>query len=211
MAYIKESELKSEQRHEILKNNGLSHDPFKAIVAPRPIGWISTRSKAGVHNIAPYSFFNAVASNPKVVMFSSQGLKDSLINLREWGEFTCNYVSHDLLNEMNESSAAVDASVDEFQLTGLEAEQGEMVDVLRVKSAYAALECKLLDIYPVKDIEGNSSDFYMILGQVVGTYLSSQVIKNGRFDVNSARPVSRLGYLDYATLEPLFELDRPKN
>lgn len=192
------------------RDHGLPHDPFKAIVAPRPIGWIGTRGADGGRNLGPYSFFNTVCDTPKIVMFSSSGYKHSARNAAVSGVFTVNYVSADLMAAMNASSAAVPYGVDEFELAGLTAAQGEMVDAPYVAEAKAVLECKVTQIIRPVDLDGRETDSHMVFGQVVGIRIDDAVVRNGRFDVALARPVTRLGYMDYAEAGPLFELARPK-
>lgn len=190
--------------------HGLAHDPFKAIVAPRPIGWIGTKGRDGSLNLSPYSFFNAVGDRPKIVMFSSSGQKDSLRNATETGVFTVSYVSADLVAAMNTSSIAVPYGTDEFTLAGLTAEMGRLVAAPYVGEAYAALECRVTEVHTLKTIDGTDSDSHAVFGQVVGIHIDERVIRNGRFDVALARPVARLGYMDYAEVQPVFELQRPK-
>ncbi len=191
------------------KNHGLPFTPFKALVAPRPIGWISTLSVDGRTNLAPYSYFNAVSSDPDMVVFSSHGWKDSVENIDKTGEFVCNYVGEDFTNAMNASSAAAPHGTSEFDLAGLEPEASSMVKPPRIRSIPAALECRSTDIIELKDIHGNRGEHYMVIGQVVGIYIDDDYITNGRFDVAKARPITRLGYKDYASFGELFELDRP--
>ncbi|MCB1386919.1 MAG: flavin reductase family protein [Nitratireductor sp.] len=191
-------------------NGGLPHSPFKALVAPRPIGWISTRSAEGVANLAPYSFFNAVASRPDMVMFSSAGWKDSVENIRATGEFACNYVGRDMIAGMNASSAEVGPQVSEFDLAGLEMAECRMIAAPRVKAAPAALECRVAKIFEIEDADGNASGHFMVIGQVVGIHIDDAYIRNGRFDAAAAGPVTRLGYMDYGHLGEMFELFRPR-
>ncbi|MGI9402207.1 MAG: flavin reductase family protein [Rhizobiaceae bacterium] len=193
------------QAHE----HGLPHDPFKAIVAPRPIGWISTISAAGHVNLAPYSFFNAISSRPDLVMFSSEGVKDSVKNVRETKEFVANYASHELADEINMTSAPAPHGMNEFQIAGLEEVPSKLVRPPRVAEALAALECKFVQEVELKDIDGNSADSFMIIGQVVGVYIDDRAIKDGKFDVNIARPMARLGYRDYHGPSGYFEMTRP--
>lgn len=190
--------------------HGLAHDPFKAIVAPRPIGWIGTKGRDGSLNLSPYSFFNAVSDRPKIVMFSSSGRKDTLRNATETGVFTVNYVSADLVPAMNASSIAVPYGTDEFALAGLTAVMGRLVEAPYVGEAYAALECRVTEVHTLKTIDGGSSDSHAVFGQVMAIHIDERVICNGRFDVALARPVTRLGYMDYAEVQPVFELQRPK-
>ncbi|MEM7300335.1 MAG: flavin reductase family protein [Pseudomonadota bacterium] len=192
-----------------LNNHGLAHNPFKAIVAPRPIGWISSRSASGEANLAPYSFFNGVGSIPPLVMFSSDGVKDSLKNVEETGVFACNFVSRDHTDEMNATSAPAPRGVSEFDLAGLEMVVCEKIECDRVKSAYAVLECKVLQIVNPTDVDGNPTPSHIVIGQVLGIHVDEAVITDGRFDVAKARPLARLGYMDYAHVEEKFELLRP--
>ncbi len=190
-------------------SHGLPHDPFKAIVSPRPIGWIGTKSKDGVNNLAPYSFFNAISDNPKLVMFSSTGRKDSQTNIEETGVFTCSLAGYDLLQQMNMSSAAAPSDIDEFALAGLTAVPGELVDAPYVGEAFAALECKLVEVKPLKGFDGEASESTMIIGQVVGIHIRDEAIREGRLDMAAVRPLARLGYLDYAEAGTVFPLARP--
>lgn len=190
--------------------HGLAHDPFKAIVAPRPIGWIGTKGRDGSRNLSPYSFFNAVGDRPKMVMFSSSGRKDSLRNVEETGVFTASFVSRALLDQMNASSAAVSYGTDEFALAGLTAVQGKIVDAPYVGEALAALECKVTQVLTLPDMHGNPTDSHAVFGQVVGIHIEDAVILNGRFDLAAADPIMRLGYMDYAGMGPVFELQRPR-
>ncbi len=190
--------------------HGLAHDPFKAIVAPRPIGWIGTKGRDGSLNLSPYSFFNAVSDRPKIVMFSSSGRKDTLRNATETGVFSVNYVSADLVAAMNASSIAVPYGTDEFALAGLTPVMGRLVDAPCVGEAYAVLECRVTEIHTLKTIDGTDSDSHAVFGQVVAIHMDERVIRDGCFDVALARPVTRLGYMDYAEVQPVFELQRPK-
>ncbi|SSC66590.1 flavin reductase family protein [Ciceribacter selenitireducens] len=190
--------------------HGLAHDPFKAIVAPRQIGWIGTKGRDGSLNLSPYSFFNAVSDRPKIVMFSSSGRKDTLRNATETGVFSVNYVSADLVAAMNASSIAVPYGTDEFALAGLTPVMGRLVEAPFVGEAYAVLECRVTEIHTLKTIDGTDSDSHAVFGQVVAIHLDERVIRDGRFDVALARPVTRLGYMDYAEVQPVFELLRPK-
>lgn len=188
----------------------LPHDPIKAIVAPRPIGWISTLSKDGIANLAPYSFFNAVGGMPPMLMFSSEGVKDSARNAVESGEFVFNYVSQDLEAEMNATSTPAPAGISEFDHVGLEQAACETVSAPRVAKAKAALECKVTNMVELTDIAGNKTGAVTIIGQVTGVHIDETVIREGRFDVNLAKPVTRLGYLDFGYCAELHELQRPQ-
>ncbi len=189
--------------------HNLDYDPFKAIISPRPIGWISTLSKDGVANLAPYSFFNAVGTDPHLVMFASSNLKDSARNAVETGEFVCNFVSDNLKEVMNMCAVNCAPDVSEFDFASIASAPGKTVKVPHVADAYAALECKLLQVINPVDLDGNVTNSHMIIGQVSGVHIADEAIRNGRFDVTHTRPVARLGYLDYSTISEVFEIKRP--
>lgn len=193
----------------IANAHGLRRDPFKALVVPRPIGWISTLSESGVVNLAPYSYFNAVATNPHVVMFSSGGRKDSMRNAEATGEFVCNLATWELREQMNATSAEVAAETDEMALAGLEAAPSQLVRPPRVKASPVALECRYLQTIRIADLEGTPSDNHVVFGQVVGIHIDDGCIVDGLVDVTRLRPVARLGYMDYAVVETLFSMERP--
>jgi flavin reductase (DIM6/NTAB) family NADH-FMN oxidoreductase RutF len=191
--------------------HGMAHDPFKAIVAPRPIGWIGTKGRDGSFNLSPYSFFNIVSDRPKIVMFSSSGRKHSLKNAEETGFFTASLVSRPLVDRMNASSAPVDYGVDEFALAGLTSKMGEVVDAPYVVEAFAALECQVTEIIEPRGLDGAPSESIMVLGQVLGIHLSEDIIRDGRIDMTLARPVARMGYMDYSDGgADVFQLKRPQ-
>ncbi|NVK34007.1 MAG: flavin reductase family protein [Rhodobacteraceae bacterium] len=190
-------------------DHGLPHNPFKAIVSPRPIGWVSTVDAQGRSNLAPYSFFNAVCDTPPMVMFSSSQYKDSISNAESTGEFVCNMCSFDLMDEMNKSSAPLASGVSEFEASGLEAAACKLVDAPRVAKAYAALECKVIDVRRLTGLNGQETNNWVAIGQVVGVHIREDALVDGRFDVTKVRPLSRLGYLDYAVVDDVFELERP--
>lgn len=158
---------------------GLPHNPFKAIVAPRPIGWIGTRSRKGAVNLAPYSFFNAVCDTPPMVMFSSSGVKDSLVFIEETGEFTASLVSDHLKTHMNASSVDAPRGVNEFEYAGLTQAPGRLVGAPWVKEAYAALECVAVEIRRLQDKEGRHTDNYMVIGEVIGVHIDDSVLTEG--------------------------------
>lgn len=191
--------------------HGLRHDPFKALVVPRPIGWIGSISAQGQPNLAPYSYFNAVQDRPPMVMFSSAGRKDSLRNIEATGEFTCSFASDRLRDALNLSSAAVAPGVNEFELAGLAPAPSRFVRPPRVAAAPAALECKLWQVLPLPCQEGQPPHF-AVFGQVVGIYINDQFIHEGRLDTGAMRPLARLGYMDYAVVTPevMFTLNRPQ-
>jgi len=190
--------------------HGLSHDPFKAIVSPRPIGWIGSRAKDGSYNLAPYSFFNAISDTPKLVMFSSSGRKDSVRNIEETGEFTANFASRDLAEQMNMTSIAAPREESEFDIAGLTPVVGSLVAAPFVEEAYAALECRVTQIFQPKTLTGDLADSHMVIGQVVGIHIRAEAIKDGRFDMAKVRPIGRMGYMDYCDAGDAFEMFRPK-
>ncbi len=184
--------------------HNLPHNPFNAIVTPRPIGWISTRSAKGADNLAPYSFFNGIAYVPPQVMFASTDSKDSLRNIRDTGVFCVNIVSEALMDAMNITSENFAAEVDEFTAAGLEKASCDTIDCARVAASPASMECKLTAIHK---IEG--PDNHVVFGEVTGIHLSDACIVDGRFDVTRFNPLSRLGYRDYTVVREVFELKRP--
>jgi flavin reductase (DIM6/NTAB) family NADH-FMN oxidoreductase RutF len=188
----------------------LPHDPFKAIVAPRPIGWISTRSLDGRINLAPYSFFNAYSSSPPLVGFSSEGYKDSAAFAAESGEFVANLASFDLMHPMSETSAPLPRGASEFEHAGLTMASCRLVKPPRVAAAHASLECKVSEIVNLKSHKGETLANYLVIGEVVAFHIDDDYIKNGRFDTAGARPLARCGYQDYAVVEKLIALIRPK-
>ena len=171
--------------YEPRNGHGLKHDPFNAIVAPRPIGWISSRGAGGNVNLAPYSFFNAFCYKPPIVGFSSTSRKDSVQNIEETGEFVWNLTSKSLAGKMNRTSAPVAADVDEFALAGLTAAPGRSVAVPHVAESPAALECKLLQIVRLSALDGTPMDNWLALGQVVGVHIQKAYLKDGRFDTHA--------------------------
>lgn len=196
--------------YEVAQGHRLAHDPIKAIVAPRPIGWITTLDAQGRVNLAPYSFFNAVHTNPPIVMFSSEGWKDSVANCQATGEFVANLATRPLAEAMNATSAGVPHGVNEMELAGLAAAPCRLVRPPRVAAAPAALECKVLDIQQLKDLDGRPLQGWLVLGQVVAVHIDMDYIRDGRFDTAGARPIARCGYRgDYAEVTKLFEMIRP--
>ena len=196
--------------YEPAKGHGLPHDPFKAIVAPRPIGWISTMSREGALNLAPYSFFNAISSHPPLVMFSSDGEKDSATFARETGEFVVNLVGYALVDKMNKSAIDAPRGVSEFGYAELTPAASKLVAPPRVAEAPAALECKVTEIFRPKSIDGEESANVVVIGQVVGVHLDEAMLTDGLFDVVKAGNVSRLGYMDYSAITDVFAMRRPR-
>lgn len=196
--------------YETSKNDhGLPHDPFKAIVAPRPIGWITSMNAAGAVNLAPYSYFNAVSSRPPAVYFSSEGRKDSLSFVEETGEFVCNLATYDLRQQMNTTSANFPRGVDEMKQAGLEAAPSRMVRPPRVAAAPCALECRVLQIISLNGLDGVPLASHIVIGQVVGVHIDERFIRDGRLDLAAMRPIARCGYNDYSVVEEVFEMFRP--
>lgn len=193
------------------EGHGLAHDPFKAIVAPRPIGWISTQDNDGNVNLAPYSFYNAFNGNPPIVGFSSEGDKDTLANVTATGEFAVNMATFSLVQQMNITSASVKRGVDEMQLANLTAAPGNAIKVPHVAESPAVLECKLLKTVPIdQDKDGNPLKTTLVLGQVVGVHINKAYIKDGIFDLQAADPVMRGGYAgDYYRIGEKFAILRP--
>ena len=187
----------------------LPFDPFKAIIAPRPIGWISTVDTRGRPNLAPYSFFNAVSSRPNMIGFSSGGLKHSARNARDTGEFVFNLSTLDLLKQMNLTSDAAEDGVNEFELAGLEMAPCKLVKAPRVAAAAAALECKLVSCAELNDMNGRPINTWWVVGQVVATHINDRFITEGRFDTAAAKSLARCGYDDYAVVDGVIELLRP--
>lgn len=189
--------------------HGLPHDPMKAIVAPRPIGWISAMSSDGAVNLSPYSFFNAFSTRPTIVGFGSDGMKDAVSFIAQTREFVCNLATYDLRDQMNMTSAPLPRGVSEFEHAGLEREASQLVKPPRVKGIAAALECRLVEIVRLKTSDGDEIDNYLVLGHVVGVYIDDRFIKDGLFDTAAARPIARCGYRDYAVVDELFSMTRP--
>ena len=187
----------------------LKHDPVKALVAPRPIGWISTLRGDGVANLAPYSFFNLVASGPSIVAFSSAGRKDSQTNAEQTGEFVCNIASFDQREAVNSSAATLPPEIDEFALTGLGTLASQLIKPPRVKGAPAHLECVYLQTVPLFSKGGVRNGFDLVLGEVVGVHIDDQFVKEGMVDTAAMRLIARLGYLDYSVTDEVFALKRP--
>ena len=190
----------------------LPHDPFKAIVAPRPIGWISTVDAEGRPNLAPYSFFNAFCDNPPVVGFSSSGRKNSQRNVEETGEFVVNLATRRQAEAMNRTSATLPHGVNKFEAAGLRAAPKRLVRPSRVADAPVALECRLLLVLPIKDLDGKPTPNTLILGQVVGVHIDPAFLKDGLFDMVAAGTIARCGYRgDYAEVTRVFEMLRPSS
>jgi len=183
----------------------LPHDPFKAFIAPRPIGWVSTVSASGAVNLAPYSYFNAVCDTPPTVMFSSNGAKDSMMFAHETGEFVWNMATWDLREPMNLSSADLPRGSSEFEHAGLELAPSRLVAPPRVAAAPVSLECKVTQVVQIED-----GPNIVTFGRVVGVHLDEAAIVDGRVDLTRLKPIARCGYRgDYTVVESLFEMLRP--
>src|SRR5947209_18255884 len=197
--------------YETAKNDhGLARNPFKAIVAPRPIGWITSMSAKGEINLAPYSFFNAVSDDPPIVLFSSEGPKDSLVLVEETKEFVCSLATFDLRDAMVKTSGRFPRGVNEMDRSGLTPAASRLVRPPRVAASPCALECRLLQIIPLKDLEGMPVARTVVFGQVVGIHIDDRFIKNGRLDTAAMQPIARCGYADYAVVDKVFAMARPK-
>jgi flavin reductase (DIM6/NTAB) family NADH-FMN oxidoreductase RutF len=194
------------------EGHGLPHNPFNAIVTPRPIGWISTRDAQGRDNLAPYSFFNAVAYVPPQVMFAStsakpdrDGTKDSVANIRDTGVFCVNVVSEALTDAMNRTSGPWGREVDEFADAALDKAACETIDCARVAASPAALECRLTQIV---QLPGEAN--FVVFGEVTGVHMDDACLHDGRFDITRFQPLARLGYMDYTVVRDTFSLQRPE-
>ncbi|AEQ52877.1 flavin reductase family protein [Pelagibacterium halotolerans] len=192
------------------KGHGLPHDPIKAIIAPRPIGWVSSIGGDGRANLAPYSFFNIFCSAPPILIFGSEGRKDSVSNIEETGEFVYNLATRRQAEAMNVSSGAFERNIDEFEEAGLEKLTSDLVAPPRVGGAPATFECKLLEIKPLVDLEGNRLARELVIGQVVRVHIDADYLIDGRFDIEKAGTIARCGYRgDYVEVTSIFEMLRP--
>jgi flavin reductase (DIM6/NTAB) family NADH-FMN oxidoreductase RutF len=200
--------------YETKDHHGLERNPFKSLIVPRPIGWISSQDSNGIVNLAPYSYFNGVGTEPPTVMFASEGthiegdFKDSATNVQETGEFVCNLATWELREQMNATSAQVARSVDEFELAGLTATPSRLVAPPRVKESPVHLECTHL-----KTVELPSNDpqrpNLVVFGRVVGIHIDDSIITDGIIDMDAFKPIARLGYMDYTLVDNVFTMRRP--
>lgn len=193
------------------EDHGLPQNPFNAIVSPRPIAWISTRGQDGSENLAPYSFFNAVAYTPPQVMFATtgkkhdrDGTKDTLANIRDTGVFAVNVVEYTMREAMNLTSGPWDKDVDEAEMAGIIRSECESIDCARIDGAPATLECRLLQVV---ELSGRAN--IMAIGEVTGIHLRDDCLTDGRFDVTRFQPLARLGYRDFTHVTETFEMQRP--
>lgn len=193
--------------------HGLPHDPFNAIVGPRPIGWIASRAADGTANLAPYSFFNAFNYTPPIIGFASNGEKDTLCNVRETGEFVWNLATAPLAEAMNASSAQVAPEVDEFALAGLATLPARLVGAPRVALSPVHFECRVSQIVPLQSAQGDAVGTWLVLGEVVAVHIDSALLHGGVYDTAAAQPILRGGgAADYFSIgkEQLFRMKRPR-
>jgi flavin reductase (DIM6/NTAB) family NADH-FMN oxidoreductase RutF len=192
----------------VRNDHGLALDPFKAVMVPRPIGWISTVSAGGIANLAPYSFFNAFSDGPVYVAFGSGGRKDTLRNVEETGEFAFNMATYDLREAMNASSATVPGHVDEFELTQLTKAPCQFIKAPRVGESPVCFECRHHLTVPLPSDDGHVND-WMVIGRMIGVHIDDRFIHDGRVDTAAMKPLARLGYSEYATIESVWRMRRP--
>lgn len=192
--------------------HGLPHDPFNAIVGPRPIGWISSQSKEGIPNLAPYSFFNAFNYIPPIIGFSTIGYKDTIHNIEQTGEFAWNLVTRPLAEQMNQSCAAVEPEIDEFQLTGLKTIASKIINVPRVAQSPVSFECRFTQKLQLEGVNQEKIPTWLILGEVVAIHIAKNLLKDGIYDTANAGHILRGGGpADYFSIGPeqLFQMYRP--
>jgi flavin reductase (DIM6/NTAB) family NADH-FMN oxidoreductase RutF len=192
--------------------HGLKHDPFNAIVGPRPIGWISSRDADGHVNLAPYSFFNAFSYVPPIIGFSSTSRKDSIANIESTREFVWNLATKDLAQQMNATAAHVPPEVDEFTIAGLTAVPSMLVNVPRVGESRVAFECKVTQIIQLQGVDGSKSNSWVTFGEVIAVHIDKSLIKDGVYQTALAGPILRAGRRgDYFEIRPeaMFEMNRP--
>ena len=192
------------------EGHGLRHDPFNAIVGPRPIGWIASQDGQGRRNLAPYSFFNAFNYVPPIVGFASIGAKDTLRNVRETGEFSWNLATRALAERMNQSCAAVPPEVDEFVLAGLTPVASREIAVPRVAESPVSFECRVSQIVLLQGAAGNTVETWLVLGEVVAVHIAQALLRDGVYDTAAAHPILRGGGAgDYFELGERFVMRRP--
>ncbi|MCC6209950.1 MAG: flavin reductase family protein [Burkholderiales bacterium] len=188
----------------------LPWDPFKGVVVPRPIGWVSSVNKAGQVNLAPYSFFNGVLSRPRIVSFCSETEKDAAAFAIESGEFAWSMATWALREQMNATSAGLPRGESEFAYAGLATAPCRLIRAPRVADSPAAMECRVTQVLRVRDLEGGETGGVVVYGQVIGMHLDERYLKAGRFDLAAARPIARCGYDEYAVIEQVFTMTRPE-
>ncbi|CDZ94515.1 flavin reductase family protein [Pseudomonas saudiphocaensis] len=199
--------------YEPAQGHGLPHDPFNAIVGPRPIGWISSHDAEGRLNLAPYSFFNAFNYTPPIIGFSSVGRKDSLNNIEATGEFCWNLATRSLAEAMNQSCAAVAPEVDEFALSGLTPVASRVVAVPRVEESPVSFECKVTQLIQLHGVDKVAVPTWLVLGEVVAVHIAKALLVDGIYDTAAGEPILRGGGpADYFQLgrEANFKMYRPK-
>ena len=197
--------------YEPAQGHGLPHDPFNAIIGPRPIGWISSQNAQGHLNLAPYSFFNAFNYVPPIIGFASVGRKDSLNNIEQTGEFGWNLATRPLAVAMNDSCAAVDPEVDEFELSGLTPVASQVIATPRVLESPVSFECKVTQIIQLQGLDAAPVPTWLILGEVVAVHIDQALLTDGIYDTAAANPILRGGgAADYFTLGERFQLYRPR-
>lgn len=185
-------------------------DPFKGVIVPRPIGWISTQSRAGALNLAPYSFFNGFHSRAHIVGFASESEKDSQVFALETGEFVWSMATWALREQMNATSAGLPRGESEFDYAGLATAPSRLVRPPRVAASPASLECKVTQVLRLTDLAGQDTGGTVVLGQVIGFHIDERYMKNGRFDLAAVQPIARCGYDEYAVIERVFSMTRPE-
>jgi flavin reductase (DIM6/NTAB) family NADH-FMN oxidoreductase RutF len=189
----------------------MPYDPFKGVIVPRPIGWISSMSKAGQVNLAPYSYFNGVLSHPRIVSFCSETEKDAAAFAIESGEFAWSMATWALREKMNATSEGLPRGESEFDYAGLATAPCRLVRAPRVADSPAALECKVTQVVRVLDAGGRETGGVVVYGQVIGMHIDERFIKNGRFDLGAVRPIARCGYDEYAVVDGVFAMKRPES
>ena len=198
--------------YEPAKGHGLKHDPFNAIIAPRPIGWISSRGVKGNVNLAPYSFFNGFAYVPPIIGFSSTSWKDTVQNVQETGEFCWNLATMDLSKQMNATAAHVARDISEFEIAALTPAPSRLIKVPRVAESPVSFECRLTQIIQLQGADGSKAQAWLTLGEVVAVHIDKAMIRDGIYQTGLARPIVRAGRKgDYFEIKPenMFEMVRP--
>lgn len=197
--------------YEVAAGHGLPNDPFKAIVAPRPIGWVTTMSLKGEVNLSPYSFFNILSEKPHLVAFSSMGRKDAMTFAEEGGDFVCNIATWDVRTQVNETSAPFPRGVDEMSEVGLESTPSLMVRPPRVAVSPAALECRWVETIALKGLSGSAAGYFLVIGEVVGIHIEDRLLVEGRVDTAAMHPIMRGGYHEYFAIGEAgrFTMKRP--
>ena len=201
--------------YETKDHHGLKHNPFKSLVVPRPIGWVSSMAADGTVNLAPYSFFNAMAANPPAVALGCNGLhveggaKDTVVNIETTGEFVVNIATWELREQMNLTSASVPRSIDEMREAGLEPAPCNLIKPPRVAAAPVNLECTYLQTVDLPSDHPDSKN-QVVFGLVVGIHIADEIIADGMIDMSRFKPIARLGYMDYTAVDNVFTMGRPK-